>query len=125
MIKVYHYKKLTSGEAARLNGPDGGWDSEPRFSRYADITMGDADLSVIAKAMLEGEYACVAVVGTNDKEAAYALTNHIESDWTKNDNVVAIPGFDGYKSTSVGDIFEMESGAMYIVANMGFKRIEG
>jgi len=124
MIKVWHYKKLTRAEADRLNASEGGWGSEPRFSRYADITMGDADLSVIAKAMLEGEYSAIAVVESNDRDDAYRLTNHIECDWRENDGVVAIPGRE-YRSTSVGDIFEMEDGSMYIVANMGFKKIEG
>jgi len=123
MIKVWHFKKLTRAEADRLNASSG-WDSEPRFSRYADITMGDADLSVIAKAMLEGEYKAVAVVDTNDREVAYRLTNHIEENWTSNEGVTVYPG--GHRSSSVGDIFEeVETGAMYVVANMGFKRIEG
>ena len=121
MIKVWHYSRLTDTEVKALNGPDGGWDSTPRFSRYADITGGLADLATTVKALLEGEYHAVAVVD-GDKNDAFALTNHIEASWTENAGVTAIPG--DHRSTSVGDILEdTETGAMYSVAAMGFDKI--
>ena len=76
-IKVLHLKALTKEERDRLNGSDGGWDSEPRFTRYADITS-MAKESAIREAIELGEYEQVAEVDTHDKETAFRLTNHIE-----------------------------------------------
>ena len=125
MKKVYHYNSLTNAEAKELNGSNGGWDSNPRFARYADITSGHADLSVVFKALLEGEYHAVAVVETDNNDIAYQLTNHIDGDWTDNkqNGITALPG--SHRSTSVGDIIEdTDTGAMYVVASMGFDRVE-
>lgn len=122
MKKVYHYNSLTKSEEKAINGPNGGWDSTPRFARYADITSGHADLSVIFKALIEGEYHAVAVVDTDERDVAFMRTNHIESDWRENDTVTALPG--EHRSTSVGDIIEdTETGAMAIVAPMGFTEV--
>jgi len=120
MFKVYHYAMLTETERNRLNGPDGGWDSEPRFSRYADITsFGKKD--AVIKGLLEGEYHAVAVVKFNNMEDVFRFTNHIEDDWTKNPAVTAIP-CKGYRSTSVGDLIEnCETGEIFIVAGCGFE----
>ena len=121
MIKVYHYASLTDAEADRLNGSDGGWDSEPRFSRYADINSGNADVATYVKALIEGEYRAVAVVN-GTKSDAFRLTNHIESDWRENDGVTFIPGNEP-RSTSIGDLFEdTDTGAFYIVARVGFTK---
>ena len=125
MIKVYHYNSLTKSEEKAINGPNGGWDSTPRFARYADITSGHADLSVVFKALLEGEYHAVAVVETDERDIAFRLTNHIEDDWTENkqNGITVLPG--SHRSTSVGDIMEeTETGAMYVVAPMGFVKVE-
>jgi hypothetical protein len=44
----------------------------------------------------------VATVETFNPEDAYRLTNHIDSDWTKNPGVHALEG--NHRSTSVGDL---------------------
>jgi len=124
MLKVHHFNSLTKAESKRLNSPEGGWDSEPRFSRYADITSGQAELSTILKALIEGEYHTVAVVETDNTELAYQLTNHIEDNWTENrqNGITILPG--EHRSSSVGDIFEdTESGCFYIVGNIGFDQL--
>ena len=64
----------------------------------------------------------VAEVSTTDLDEAYALTNHIDSDWTLNDRVRALAG--AHRSTSVGDMLEYD-GDYYAVEAHGFKRIGG
>lgn len=121
MIKVFH-NVLTREERDRLNGPNGGWDSEPRFSRYADVTcFGNAESALAA--WEAGDYTHVADVYTSRKENAYRLTNHIESDWQDNDGVVPFgAAIKGAKSTSVGDVLVMENGDRYVVASFGFEK---
>ena len=121
-ITIYHFKNLTKDESARLNGPDGSWDSEPRFSRYADITTGRGRITgQIMKALVEGEYSKVAVV-EGDLDDAYADTQHINENWKLNANVTALPG--NHRSTSVGDILEdNRTGEMYVVASIGFTKM--
>lgn len=122
-IKVYHLNHLTSEERNRLNGSDGGWDSEPRFSRYANITSGFSKKFAlnVGFALSAGEYHEAAIVDTTDLDDAFALTNHIESDWAENDGVEALT--EKRKSSSVGDVFERD-GSFYIVAPMGFEKID-
>lgn len=38
-FRVYQ-ATLTDGQRDELNGPNGGWDSKPEFSTYADLFMG-------------------------------------------------------------------------------------
>jgi hypothetical protein len=126
MIKVYHYKPLTKAEADRLNGPSGGWDSEPRFARYADITAAGfgGNKNSIIKALLEGEYYAVAVVETDSKNLAFQLTNHVEDDWTANkqNGITVLPG--SHRSTSNGDLMEdTETGDIFVVASFGFEKV--
>ena len=116
MLKIYHLAGLTKAEAKRLNSSTGGWDSEPRFARHADITS-FADPAQVAIALLEREYNLVAVVKATDPDDGFALTNHIDSDWRNNEGVVALPG--EHRSTSVGDIIVADS-VTYIVDKVGF-----
>ena len=130
-IKVYHLNSLTSEERNRLNGSDGGWDSEPRFSRYANITSGFSKKFAlnVGFALSAGEYHEAAVVTvparrvgvSSELEYAFEVTNHIESDWAENDGVEALT--EKRKSSSVGDVFERD-GSFYIVAPMGFEKID-
>jgi hypothetical protein len=120
-MKILHYKMLTKDERNRLNGSDGGWDSEPRFTRYADVTN-MAKESAIREALELGEYEEVAEVDTHDKETAFRLTNHIESDWQLNDGVTAKTN--KARSTSVGDLMIDDDGDRWIVAPVGFKRLD-
>jgi hypothetical protein len=121
MIKVFH-NVLTREERTRLNGPNGGWDSEPRFSRYANVTcFGNAESALAA--WEAGDYTHVADVYCESKEHAYRQTNHIESDWQDNSDVIATDAArDGAKSTSVGDVLVMENGDRYVVASFGFEK---
>jgi len=117
MIQIFHYNRLTDTEAKRLNRSSG-WDSEPRFSRYANITM-SAKLPDVAIGLLNREYHLVAVVDSDDLEDGFRYTNHIEADWAKHPAaiVTALPG--DHRSTSVGDVFT-RNGATYVVAGCGF-----
>jgi len=119
MLKIYHLKGLTKTEANRLNRSTGGWDSEPRFARYADITS-FADQRQIVTALLEREYNLVAAVDSTDLNDGFHLTNHIESDWQDNDNVTALPG--RHRSTSVGDLIVSDD-TTYIVDRVGFTKL--
>lgn len=118
MIQIFHYNRLTDSEAKRLNSSEGGWDSEPRFARYANITM-SAKLPDVAIGLLNREYHLVAVVDSDDLEDGFRYTNHIEADWAKYPAsiVTALPG--EHRSTSVGDVFTRD-GATYVVAGCGF-----
>ena len=123
MIKVYHYNSLTKSEVDRLNGADGGWDSESRFSRYADITSGFKGIDSVVEAWNLDEYTYVANVDTNDRDEAYYLTNHTEYDWTLNYQASVIGTGERQRSTSIGDILE-NNGTYYVVASVGFKEVE-
>lgn len=120
MINVYHLKRLTETERNQLNAPDGGWDSNPRFARYADITTRGKPAAV-RQALDLGEYKKVATVDTDDTERAFELTNHINQAWTENTEVVAASG--DHRSSSVGDLVQTDDGQVYLVANMGFELI--
>ena len=122
MIKIFHLNMLNTEERDRLNDPDsGGWDSEPRFTRYADIT-GFGSPSQILVAMANDEYSLVATVESDDLERAFYLTNHIESDWMENSDVKPEPGFN-HRSSSVGDIFVL-NGKPSIVSRFGFQELD-
>ena len=123
MIKVFQ-NVLTEAERNRLNGPNGGWDSEPRFSRYADVSVfGNAESAL--KAWNAGDYTHVANVYCESKEHAYRQTNHITGSWQDNSDVVAVgAAIDGAKSTSVGDVLAVEvpnGFELFVVASFGFE----
>lgn len=123
MIKVFQ-NVLTREEADRLNGPNGGWDSEPRFSRYADCSVfGSAEAA--RAAWDAGDYTHVADVYTSRKENAYKLTNHISGSWQDNDGVVPFgDAIKRAKSTSVGDVLAVEvpnGFELFVVASFGFE----
>jgi len=118
MLKVYHYASLTREEAKRLNSSDGGWGSEPRFTRYADITMQGKAVAVI-DGLIEREYTLVAVVDSDDLEDGFRFTNHIEHDWSKQPAAIVTPLPGSHRSTSVGDLIVRDQ-ATYIVKPCGF-----
>lgn len=64
----------------------------------------------------------VAVVETDDLNMAYQLTNHIDSDWTKNAGVRMTPSVQTARSTSVGDILRHDR-RLYTVETFGFREI--
>ena len=118
MIQIFHYNRLTETERTRLNKSSNGWDSEPRFTRYANITQ-LAKLPDVAIGLLNREYHCVAVVNSDDLEDGFQYTNHIEASWHKNPAGIVAPLPGDHRSTSVGDVFT-RNGATYVVAPCGF-----
>lgn len=62
----------------------------------------------------------VAEVATDSLEEAFSLTNHIESNWMHNPEVIAEPG--KHRSTCVGDVLEKD-GQKYRVAPLGFEQL--
>lgn len=122
-ITINHLKSLNESERNRLNGSDGGWDSEPRFSRYANISMmGNVD--AVIEALTEwDEYDIVADLEVTDLEDAFRASNHIESNWLENPEVTFTEATKA-KSSSVGDIFsDPDTGKYWLVAAMGFEDI--
>ncbi|PSB01384.1 hypothetical protein [Merismopedia glauca] len=62
----------------------------------------------------------VAEVATDSLEEAFSLTNHIDSNWTNNPEVTAVPG--KHRSTCVGDVLEKD-GQKYRIAAFGFEKL--
>ena len=62
----------------------------------------------------------VAEVETDDLDVAYRQTNHIDTAWYENADVVAYNR--DARSTSVGDVLEL-NGERYVVAVAGFLKI--
>ena len=118
MIQIFHYNRLTETERKQLNSSNTGWDSSPRFTRYANITM-QAKLPDVAVGLLNREYHLVAVVESDDLEDGFRYTNHIEADWAKSPAEIVTPLPGDHRSTSVGDVF-CRDGATYVVAPCGF-----
>jgi hypothetical protein len=67
-------------------------------------------------------YEFVGYVKTEDLNVAYQLTNHIDHDWTENEDVSA-PVHSEPRSTSVGDILVSDT-KVFIVARMGFEILD-
>lgn len=72
----------------------------------------------------EDGYSLVAEVNTDDFGVAFRLTNLRHHPWHENDGVT--PKFEGLgcRSTSVGDIFEMD-GKKFLIRPVGFLEIKG
>lgn len=68
-----------------------------------------------------GKYEFVGTVDTDDLDKAYHLTNHIQHNWTKNEDVDA-PS-EKVRSSSVGDIFQIDD-KYFVVGGCGFDEIE-
>ena len=87
---------------------------------HANEPTSKVDLPQMHKDFHEGKFTHVADVMTNNKDAAFHLTNNIGFHWSMNQNVY--PFVKGHKSrsTSVGDIFVCAD-AMYAVTNSGFQ----
>lgn len=91
------------------------------------------DTKVIAKALAEDKYEMVATVheGEEDKskpvverlERAYRLTNTIEQSWWNNVNVWRSFAGEGCRSTSVGDVIQLDDD-YYVVAMVGFAKVD-
>jgi hypothetical protein len=121
-ITINHFKKLTPAEGERLNASSG-WDSESRFTRYADITM-SGKIEAVIEALTEwDEYDIVADMEVTDLEDAFRASNHIDSNWLENPEVAFTEATEA-RSSSVGDIFsDPDTGKYWLVANLGFEDI--
>lgn len=64
----------------------------------------------------------VANVETDSLDEAYLRTNHIDYDWAENPGVEVLT-VDSTRSTSVGDVMEME-GQKYVVQSIGFAKLD-
>jgi len=67
------------------------------------------------------DYEMVAEVDSNDLNHIYELTNHIFRDWTTGGLVKPVRGH--LRSTSVGDIVELEDGTRHLCQGMGWKEL--
>lgn len=122
-ITVLHLKDLNENERNRLNGSSGGWDSEAKFARYANVKMLNA-ADAIREAFKLGEYDIVADLVVIDLEDAFEKSNNINSNWIDNKEVV-FTELTAARSTSVGDILaDPDTGIYYIVKHMGFEEIK-
>ena len=65
-------------------------------------------------------YRLVAVVDCEDLETAYMLTNHIDSEWWLNKQILFS---EKSRSTMVGDVIENPAGDRYFVAPVGFEKV--
>lgn len=123
-ITVNHLTDLTDAEMSRLNDPiNGGWDSEPRFSRHADIRMNPSVARVVEALTEWDEYDIVADLEVPDLNAAFHASNHINSNWLENEEVTSC-GVETARSTSVGDILsDPDTGKFWLVMPLGFDDI--
>jgi len=70
------------------------------------------------------EVATIEVDTTDVQKAlglAYQFANHIESDWSENEGVTLY--VDSVRSSSVGDVFELND-EVYIIAGFGFDKLQ-
>ena len=81
------------------------------------FTVGDA-----LRAFNSSGYEFVGYAKTDDLSVAYQLTNHIDHNWTENEDVSA-PVYSEPRSTSVGDILVTDT-EIHIVARMGFEKLD-
>ena len=66
------------------------------------------------------EYEKIAIVETDSIDDVFRLTNHIDSDWTYN-NEVKWTKSGGMRSTSVGDVVKDQKGVKYYCAPIGWE----
>lgn len=69
------------------------------------------------------DFKLVAEVVTNEKNEAFEKTNHTSQSWLLNSGVHPIRTNNyGHRSTSVGDVMQMEDGKLWRVEIFGFKQ---
>lgn len=81
-----------------------------------------------APARWPDDYKLVAEVDTDDKDVAFEKTNHTDHDWTSNPGVTPITDgvtnvFHQHRSTSVGDVMQLETGRLWRVENIGWLQL--
>ena len=72
-------------------------------------------------AQCPGGYQLVAAVATENLEAAFHLTNHLEQAWQLNDGVIAY--VDCCRSTSVGDVMVTPDGKAHLCLMTGWREL--
>jgi len=80
------------------------------------------NFGVGTKPKFPDEYSKVAAVRACNLEEIFRLTNHIEQDWTENDEIEWSRDSD-CRSTSVGDIVIDPNGDIYYCKNFGWEKI--
>lgn len=69
----------------------------------------------------EENFTFVATVRVASIDDVFERTNHIESDWTENEEVTKAPGATHFRSTSIGDVVVDESGVRYRCVARGWE----
>lgn len=82
----------------------------------------ESDFTAKIEKFNPADFELVATVETADLDVAFQLTNHIEGLWWEN-NWVTLIGQPKHRSSSVGDVFEL-NGDYHLVAPVGFFRME-
>lgn len=79
---------------------------------------------LVSEPSFPADYSRVAVVECVDVDDVFRATNHIESDWTKNPEVVTRM-VKSARSTSVGDVIEefKPDGKKFLCAMIGWKEV--
>jgi hypothetical protein len=68
------------------------------------------------------EYDFVAIVEAGNVADTFRITNHIDTDWQRNPEVVEIVKL-GNRSTSVGDVVQDENGVNHYCASVGWEEM--
>jgi len=92
-VKVFHANKPTFGMGDAPKFPE-------EFTYVADVELPDLN---------------------DAQDVAYRLTNHIDTDWTENEEVIVFT--DNPRSTSVGDVMQIGN-RYWEVAMVGFDEFE-
>ena len=101
-VKVFHANNPTFGMGDAPKFPE-------EFTHVADV-----ELPIISS--LPDIYYL-----NNAQDVAYRLTNHIDTDWTENEEVIVFT--DNPRSTSVGDVMQIGN-RYWEVAMVGFDEFE-
>jgi hypothetical protein len=123
-IRVF-FITLTRDERERLNDPEtGGWESEPKFSRYASATC-NADPVVIESAFRHGDYVHAATINQIDRpmnqDDAYFYVQNISEAWPTHEHVECHTDFP--RSMMVGDLVEIDD-EFFACAPCGWTKID-
>lgn len=114
-IKVYHLNIDTFLNEARNDFID---DAARRI--HTDLSMFGKSQS-FTKSWFEAHFNFVAIVDTDDMNVVFEKTNHIESSWTENEEISW--SAKKVRSTSCGDLLQLQDGTFYMVAGCGFEPV--
>ncbi len=87
--------------------------------RYRDVDRESTIAAMQGKSLAFHHYEPVAFLEVASLGEAFEVSNHINSDWTENRQVVQLLGGKQLRSTSVGDMLETSEG-LFVVAPLGF-----